>query len=68
LVRKLAYDAGQESRIKYRREAPDEENKLLMLPKSTNRPVIQKYFSQKETLKLLPARSRYLLFKHQSKW
>jgi transposase len=67
-VQKLAYDAVQEARIKYRWEALDEENKLIEVAKRNKQPFQPEVFSNGDTLKQLLARSRYLLFKHQSKW
>jgi transposase len=67
-VQKLAYDAVQEARIKYRWEALDEENKLIEAAKKNKQTYQPEVFSNGDTLKQLLARSRYLLFKHQSKW
>jgi transposase len=67
-VQKLAYDAVQEARIKYRWEALDEENKLIEAAKKNKQAYQPEVFLNGDTLKQLLARSRYLLFKHQSKW
>jgi len=67
-VQKLAYDAVQELRIKYRWEALDEENKLIEAAKRNKQAFQPEVLSNGDTLKQLLARSRYLLFKHQSKW
>ena len=67
-VQTLAYDAVQEVRIKYRWEALDEENKLIDAAKKNKQTYQPEVFSNGDTLKQLLARSRYLLFKHQSKW
>ena len=67
-VQKLAYDAVQEARIKYRWEALDEENKLIEEARRHKQTYQPEIFSNGDTLKQLLARSRYLLFKHQSKW
>jgi transposase len=67
-VQKLAYDAVQEARIKYRWEALDEENKLIEAARKTKQTYQPEVFFNGDTLKQLLARSRYLLFKHQSKW
>lgn len=67
-VQKLAYDAVQEARIKYRWEALDEENKALELAKKNRQSYQPEVFNNGDTLKQLLARSRYLLFKHPSKW
>jgi len=64
-VQKLAYEAVQELRIKYRWQALDEENELIEQAK-------QRYEAELlgngDTLKQLLARSRYLLFRHPVKW
>lgn len=67
-VQKLAYHAIQEARIKYRWEALDEENKLIEEAKKNKQAYQPDIFSNGDTLKQLLARSRYLLFKHRSKW
>lgn len=67
-VQKLAYDALQEVRIKYRWEALEAENRLLAQAKEKKQAIQPKVFSNGDTLKQLLARSRYLLFKHPSKW
>lgn len=67
-VQKLAYDAVQEARIKYRWEALDEENRLIEAARRNKQVFQPEVFSNGDTLKQLLARSRYLLFKHQSRW
>jgi transposase len=67
-VQKLAYDAVQESRIKYRWEALDEENKAIEAAKKDKKSYQPEVLPNGDTLKQLLARSRYLLFKHPSKW
>jgi transposase len=67
-VQKLAYDAVQEMRIKYRWEAIDQENKEIELSKETKQKYIPEVLENGDTLKQLLARSRYLLFKAQSSW
>ena len=67
-VQKLAYDALQELRIKYRWEALDQENQLMAQAKEKKEAYQAEVFSNGDTLKQLLARSRYLLFKHPSKW
>lgn len=67
-VQKLAYEAVQEIRIKYRWEALDQENEAIGAAKQagiTYEPVI---LENGDTEKQLLARSRYLLFKHWDKW
>ena len=67
-VQKLAYDALQEMRIHYRWEAIDQENKEIELGKETRQKYIPQILENGDTLKQLLARSRYLLFKPESKW
>jgi transposase len=67
-VQKLAYDAVQECRIKYRWEALDKENKEIAMSKRERIPFRPEILSNGDTLKQLLARSRYLLFKHHIKW
>lgn len=67
-VQKLAYDAVQECRIKYRWEALDLENKEIALAKQQKAAFRPEILSNGDTLKQLLARSRYLLFKHPIKW
>lgn len=67
-VQKLAYDAVQECRIKYRWEALDAETKAIARAKINGERYQPEIFSNGDTLKQLLARSRYLLFKHDSKW
>jgi len=67
-VQKLAYDAVQELRIKYRWEAIDQENKERDLAKQMGEKFIPNLLENGDTIKQLLARSRYLLFKSQEKW
>jgi transposase len=67
-VQKLAYDALQEMRIAYRWEAIDQENKEMELAKELRKKHVPDILSNGDTLKQLLARSRYLLFKAESKW
>lgn len=67
-VQKLAYDAVQEMRIKYRWEAIDQENKEIELSKEIKQKYVSEVLENGDTLKQLLARSRYLLFKAQSSW
>ena len=62
-VQKLAYDAVQEMRIKYRWDAIDQENKEIELSKETKQKYIPEVLENGDTLKQVLARSRYLLFK-----
>ena len=67
-VQKLAYDAVQELRIKYRWEVLDTESKKIL--QSRKRGIIYEpeLLPIVDTLKQLLARSRHLLFKHPSRW
>jgi transposase len=67
-VQKLTYDAVQECRIKYRWEALDAENEAIKQAKRDKTIFRGEVLSNGDTLKQLLARSRYLLFKHHSKW
>lgn len=67
-VQKLAYDALQEMRIGYRWEAIGQENKEIALAKETGQKHVPDILPNGDTLKQLLARSRYLLFKAESKW
>ena len=67
-VQQLAFDAVQELRIKYRWEALDQESKEIELAKETGQKYIPETLDNGDTLKQLLARSRYLLFKSESKW
>ena len=67
-VQKLAYDALQDIRIAYRWEAIDQENKEIELAKELGQKYIPDILRNGDTLKQLLARSRYLLFKTESKW
>jgi len=67
-VQKLACDAVQELRIKYRWEVLEEETKQIEAARKARQSYQPEVLSNGDTLKQLLARSRYLLFKHQSKW
>jgi transposase len=67
-VQKLAYDAVQEMRIKFRWEAIEQENKEIELSKEVKQKYKPELLENGDTLKQLLARSRYLLFKAESKW
>ena len=67
-VQKLAYDAVQELRIKHRWEAIEQENNEIEIAKEVQRKYIPYVLENGDTLKQLLARSRYLLFKSESKW
>lgn len=67
-VQKLAHDAVQEIRIKYRWLVIDQESSHYALAKANDRIYTPELLSNGDTSKQLLARSRYLLFKHHSKW
>ncbi len=67
-VQKLAFDAVQEVRIRHRWEAIDNENKAIQQARENKEPHYLNTFDNDETPKQLLARSRYLLFKSESKW
>jgi transposase len=67
-VQKLALEALQEIRIKYRWEAMDSENQLILLAKSKNKTYNPQLLTNGDTVKQLLARSRYILYKSREKW
>lgn len=67
-VQQLVSEATQEIRIVLRKEAIREENEKIKLAKSQYRRYVPQVFENGDTKKQLLARSRYLLFKSESKW
>lgn len=67
-VQKLATEALQEMRIKYRWEAIDAENEALESAKKTGANFQMEVLANGDTLKQLLARSRYVLYKKPSDW
>jgi transposase len=67
-VQKLAYEAVQELRIKHRWEAIELENSEIELAREMQMNHIPEVLENGDTLRQLLARSRYLLFKTESKW
>ncbi|GAC1301624.1 MAG: hypothetical protein NVSMB24_04780 [Mucilaginibacter sp.] len=67
-VQKLAYDAVQEARIKYRWEVLEAENQAIEVARKNKQSFQPELLANGDTLKQLLARSRYLLFKHPSNW
>ena len=67
-VQKLALTAIQDIRIKHRWAALELENTNYVQAKRNRRVYTPEVLSNGDTLKQLLARSRYLLFKPQSKW
>lgn len=67
-VQKLAHDAVQEIRIKYRWQVIDRETSNYTIAKANDKIYTPEILSNGDTWKQLLARSRYLLFKHECKW
>ena len=67
-VQKLALEALQEIRIKYRWEAMDTENRLILQAKRENKTYLPDLLSNGDSVKQLLARSRYVLYKSRDKW
>jgi len=67
-VQKLAFEAVQEIRIKYRWEEIEKENMRYLEAKKQERTFTPIYFETGDSPKQLLARSRYLLFKSPHKW
>jgi len=67
-VQKLALDALQEIRIKYRWEALDTENDAIEYARNNSLKYTPELLPNGDTLKQLLVRSRYLLYKSNSKW
>jgi transposase len=67
-VQKLATEALQEIRIKYRWQAIDQENEAIEKAKKSKKKFEAEVLSNGDTLKKLLARSRYFLYKNKSKW
>lgn len=67
-VQKLATEALQEMRIKYRWEALDAENDAIEKAKQTQTEFKAEVLSNGDTVKQLLARSRYVLYKKEADW
>jgi transposase len=67
-VQKLATEALQEMRIKYRWEALDSENEAIEKSKKTGISFQPEILPNGDTLKQLLARSRYVLYKKPADW
>lgn len=67
-VQQVVSESVQEIRIKYRREAIDEENLLIKESKTNKIPYHAFRYSNGDTKKQLLARGRYILFKPKNKW
>lgn len=65
---KIVTEGVQEIRIKYRREAIDEENALIMGCREQKTEYKPKIYDNGDTKKQLLARGRYLLFKSSGNW
>jgi transposase len=67
-VQKLALEALQEIRIKYRWEAMDAENRLILQAKKEKKTYVPELLPNGDSVKQLLARSRYVLYKSRDKW
>jgi len=67
-VQKLALEAVQEIRIRYRWIVLEQENNEIQLAKVQSQIYKPETLENGDTLKQLLARSRHLLFKPQNKW
>lgn len=67
-VQKLANEAVQDMRIKYRWEALDQENQAYKKAKQQGGTYTPEVLTNGDTVKQLLARSRYLLFKPKERW
>jgi transposase len=67
-VQKLAVEAVQDERIKYRWQAIEQENKDIKLSREQSQIFVAETFENGDTRRQLLARSRYLLFKSPDKW
>lgn len=67
-VQKLALEAIQEVRIKYRWEVIDDENNRILEAKKSKKEYQPELLITGETRKQILARSRYLLYKSPEKW
>lgn len=67
-VQQLASEALQEIRIKHRWDAIEEENQAIETFKKTKTTYYPEVLSNGDSKKQLLARSRYLLYKKESKW
>ena len=67
-VQKLATEALQEIRIKYRWQAIDQENEAIEKAKKNKKKFESVVLTNGDTIKQLLARSRYFLYKNKSKW
>ena len=67
-VQKLALEALQEIRIKYRWEAMDTENRLILQAKKEKKIYVPELLPNGDSVKQLLARSRYVLYKSRDKW
>ncbi len=58
----------QEIRIKYRRQAIDQENEAIEKARKNRKKFEPEVLKNEDTLKQLLARTRYFLYKNKSKW
>ena len=67
-VQKIVSDAVQEIRVDYRKQTIKEENKKILEARECGKIYRPDTYENEDTKKQLLARSRYLLFKPESKW
>ncbi len=67
-VQKLAAEAVQDIRVKFRWKAIDKENQEIENAKNSDYKYSPEILSNGDTVKQLLARSRYLLFKPETRW
>jgi transposase len=67
-VQKLAIEALQEIRIKYRWEALDQENDAIEQARAAQTEYVAEVLTNADTVKQLLARSRYALYKKPDTW
>ena len=67
-VQKLASEALQEIRIKYRWQAIEQENEAIEKARKKRKRFEPEVLNNGDTLKQILARSRYFLYKNKSKW
>lgn len=64
----LALDTLQEIRIKHCQRALDTQNDMVENPKNKNLKYSPELLSNRDTIKKLVTRNRYLLYKSNNKW
>jgi transposase len=67
-VQQMVSEAVQEIRIAFRKEVITEENEAIKEARANNKRHVLKLYANGDTKRQLLARSRYVLFKPESKW